>query len=49
MKASEFKKEMKRIREKAPRAGVHHTKIVKDKTKYSRKRKHAGAKEQKDG
>lgn len=34
------KEELKRLMRKAPRAGVHHTKVVPDKTKYSRKRKH---------
>jgi len=34
------KEELKKLMRKPPRAGVHHTKVVPDKTKYSRKRKH---------
>jgi hypothetical protein len=34
------KEELKKLSQKAPRAGVHYTKIVPDKTKYTRKKKH---------
>lgn len=34
------KEELKKLSQKAPRAGVHHTKVVPDKTKYTRKKKH---------
>ena len=36
------KAELKKISQKAPRAGVRNTKVVPDKTKYTRKKKHKG-------
>lgn len=35
-----LKKELKEIQQKPPRMGVHPTKVIPDKTKYSRKHKH---------
>lgn len=37
---SQLKKEMELLKYKTPRAGVHPTKVVPDKTKYTRKKKH---------
>lgn len=34
------KQELKKISQKPPRAGVYPSKIIKDKTKYTRKNKH---------
>lgn len=37
---SKLKKELKRMKTKAPRSGVIHTKVVKSKKVYTRKKKH---------
>jgi len=40
MTLTKYLKEMKKLLIKAPRAGIKPTKVIKDKTKYSRKEKH---------
>ena len=35
-----LKEELEKLKTKAPRSGVHPTKVIPDKTKYSRKKKH---------
>ena len=39
----QFKKDLEKLKLKAPRSGVHPTKVVPDKTKYTRKTKHKKA------
>lgn len=36
----DIKEKLEKIAQKAPRAGVHPTKVFKDKSKYNRKEKH---------
>ena len=35
-----YEQELEELKHKAPRAGVHPTKVHKDKSKYTRKKKH---------
>jgi len=43
---AQAKKLLEKLKYKAPRVGVHPTKVVPDKTKYTRKKKHRKKNEQ---
>jgi len=40
MKKKEFEEKLEKLKYTPPRAGIHPTKVHKDKTKYTRKKKH---------